>query len=130
MIMDTEIDIMKTAAIHKQKRKKGDTNDSTSQQYQKYNRRDYDKNYNQNYGNNYNSFKQSNNQNYQMYQTNQQVDINPPVIIDYSFILNTSTKLIKEYIINKIKSNQLKEEDFILPRETLYQLIIIIDKLI
>lgn len=56
---------------------------------------------------------------------NKQLDIK----IDYSFVFNTMFKLIKDYIINRLKSEDIKEEEFILPHEITYQLIIIIDKL-
>lgn len=48
---------------------------------------------------------------------------------DYAFIFNTFAKMIKEYIIQKVQNENPKEEEFIVPRETIYQLIIIIDKL-
>jgi hypothetical protein len=53
----------------------------------------------------------------------------PPVKIDYSFIFNSFGKIVKEYIVNKIKNENPREEDFIVPSETLYQLIIIVDRL-
>ena len=49
--------------------------------------------------------------------------------IDYSFVFNAMFKLIKEYITNRTKLEAIKEEEFILAHETIYQLIIIIEKL-
>jgi hypothetical protein len=61
---------------------------------------------------------------------NKYADVNrPPVKIDYSFIFNSFAKIVKEYIVNKIKKDNPPEEEFVIPRETLYQLIIIIDRL-
>jgi hypothetical protein len=51
------------------------------------------------------------------------------VKIDYSFIFNTTLKVIKDYISDKIIRLETNEDEFILPRETIYQLIIVIDKL-
>jgi len=49
--------------------------------------------------------------------------------IDYSFVFNAMYKLIKDYVTDRIKSEEIREEEFILPHEITYQLIIIIDKL-
>jgi hypothetical protein len=63
-------------------------------------------------------------------QINVQQNINKiPAKIDYSFIFNLFFKIIKEYIVQKINLNNPKEEEFIIPKETTYQMIIIIDKL-
>jgi hypothetical protein len=48
---------------------------------------------------------------------------------DYGFVFESWTKLIKEYIQDRIKQEKLREDLFVFPRETLYQLIIVIDKL-
>ena len=48
---------------------------------------------------------------------------------DYSFVFQSYIKLIKEYITEKIKNNYLKEKEFSIPKETIYQMIMIIDKL-
>jgi hypothetical protein len=54
---------------------------------------------------------------------------NNPIKIDYSFIFNSVVKIVKEYIATKIKSENPAEEEFLLPHEIIYQLIVIIDKL-
>lgn len=62
--------------------------------------------------------------------TNKYADVNrPPVKIDYSFIFNSFAKIVKEYIVDKIKKDNPSEDDFVIPKETIYQLIIIIDRL-
>ena len=48
---------------------------------------------------------------------------------DYSFVFQSYMKLIKEYITEKIRNDHLKEKEFIIPKETIYQMIMIIDKL-
>jgi hypothetical protein len=49
--------------------------------------------------------------------------------VDYSFVFDSYYKLIKNYIKDRIIKERLKESDIALPKETQYQLIIIIDKL-
>ena len=49
--------------------------------------------------------------------------------LDYSFIFNFYLKVIKEYVKKKITNEKLPEEQIVLPKETIYQLIIVIDKM-
>ena len=49
--------------------------------------------------------------------------------LDYEFITNFFVELIKKYIINYIKKNKISEKEISLPKETQYQLIMIIDKI-
>lgn len=49
--------------------------------------------------------------------------------IDYSFIFNFYLKAIKEYVKKKIINEKLPEDQIVLPKETIYQLIIVIDKI-
>ena len=51
------------------------------------------------------------------------------VKIDYSFIFKYYAKFLKKYITNRIKQDKIKEEDVMLPKETIYQMIMIIDKI-
>ena len=49
--------------------------------------------------------------------------------IDYSFLFSFYLNIIKEFITNKIKSEKIEEKQVTLPKETIYQIIIMIDKL-
>ena len=49
--------------------------------------------------------------------------------LDYSFIFNFYLKSIKEYIKNKIIKEKIPDTQINLPKETIYQLIIVIDKM-
>jgi hypothetical protein len=49
--------------------------------------------------------------------------------VDYGFVFESYYKLLKDYIKTRIGKEKLKENEFIIPKETQYQLIIIIDKL-
>ena len=104
----------------------------------------YDNNYSYgNYGDNYNSRKEQKRGKFQK-NTKQTIKsrrdqsrdtqeyfeaAKPEIKIDYSFVFNAMYKLIKDYITDRIKSEEISEEEFILPHEITYQLIIIIDKL-
>ena len=48
--------------------------------------------------------------------------------IDYSFLFSFYLNLIKEFITKKIKSEKIPEKQVRLPKETIYQIIIMIDK--
>ena len=52
-----------------------------------------------------------------------------PKDFDYSFVINFYLKTIKEYITNKIKQENIKEKFVMLPKETIYQIIVMIEKL-
>ena len=49
--------------------------------------------------------------------------------LDYEFLLNFFVDLMKKYIINYIKKNKILENEISLPKETQFQLIMIIDKI-
>ena len=49
--------------------------------------------------------------------------------LDYEFLLNFFVDLFKKYIINYIKKNKILENEISLPKETQFQLIMIIDKI-
>lgn len=49
--------------------------------------------------------------------------------IDYKFIFTFYKKLIKKAITSRIKKDEIPEEEVKLPRETIFQMIIIIDKI-
>jgi hypothetical protein len=49
--------------------------------------------------------------------------------IDYGFVFECYYKILKDYIKARLAKEKLKENDFVIPKETQYQLIIIIDKL-
>ena len=49
--------------------------------------------------------------------------------LDYEFIFQYYLTLIKEYITNRIKIREVDEEEIKLPKETIYQLIMIINKI-
>jgi hypothetical protein len=70
-----------------------------------------------------------NSQVYQVQPPSKQNNTINPIKIDYSFIFNSVVKIIKEFITIKIKNENPAEEEFILPQEIIYQLIVIIDKL-
>ena len=53
----------------------------------------------------------------------------PTRSLDYSFIFNFYLKSIKEYIKNKIIKEKIPDTQINLPKETIYQLIIVIDKM-
>ena len=53
----------------------------------------------------------------------------PTRSLDYSFIFNFYLKSIKEYIKNKIIKEKIPDTQINLPKETRYQLIIVIDKM-
>ena len=48
---------------------------------------------------------------------------------DFSFVINLYLKIIKEYITNKIKHENIKAKFVMLPKETTYQIIVMIEKL-
>ena len=48
--------------------------------------------------------------------------------VDYSFLFSFYLNIIKEFITNKIKSEKIPEKQVRLPKETIYQIIIMIDK--
>ena len=49
--------------------------------------------------------------------------------IDYLFLFSFYLNIIKEFIINKIKSEKIQDKLVTLPKETIYQIIVMIDKL-
>ena len=49
--------------------------------------------------------------------------------LDYEFITNFFVELMKKYIINYININKIPQKEISLPKETQYQLIIIIDQI-
>ena len=49
--------------------------------------------------------------------------------LDYDFLTNFFVELIKKFIINYIKKNKISEKEISLPKETQYQLIMVIDKI-
>ena len=49
--------------------------------------------------------------------------------IDYKFIFTFYKKLIKKAITSRIKKDEIPEEEVKLPRDTIFQMIIIIDKI-
>ena len=49
--------------------------------------------------------------------------------LDYEFLTNFFIELLKKYIINYIKKNKISENEVSLPKETQYQLIMVIDKI-
>ena len=49
--------------------------------------------------------------------------------LDYEFLTNFFLELIKKYIINYINKNKIADKEISLPKETQYQLIMIIDKI-
>lgn len=87
-------------------------------------------NYDNNYNNNHESNKRNNNNNNNNNKLNEQIsttkNIDPQEV---SSIFNIYCITMKQYICDKIKKDNLKEEEFVIPKETLYQLIMIIDKL-
>ena len=48
--------------------------------------------------------------------------------IDYSFLFSFYLNIIKEFITNKIKTEKIEEKQVSLPKETIYQIIVMIDK--
>ena len=103
----------------------------------KYNRRD-NRNYyyidnnhgNRYYKNNYygNSDYMKEENNTGKYYKNKEGDSKFKKIIDYSILFTFYLNLIKEYITNKIITEKIEEKQVSLPKETIYQIIIMIDK--
>ena len=116
--------------------RRGDNRDSQTYQVVNYdynNNNSSNNNNNNNYNNSYNEPNYSNEPSYSnksqksQHQQQSKSISSKPVKIDYSFIFSTCAKIIKEHIIERLKGES--EEDFIIPKETLFQLIIIVDKL-
>lgn len=61
--------------------------------------------------------------------TKTKTKLSSPVFINHSFVLQFYIDLIKSYLIGKIQEENIYESEFILSKETIYQLIVIIDKL-
>ena len=81
-----------------------------------------------------NDYEYNNNNNNNYYHNNRKHNkkgnIQQPQQYDYAFKFNHFVKLTKDYILNqKIKCDKVVESDFIIPKETQYQMIIIIDKI-
>lgn len=49
--------------------------------------------------------------------------------LDYEFLINFFLELIKKYIIKNINKNKISDKEISLPKETQYQIIMIIDKI-
>ena len=74
--------------------------------------------YSYNKGNHYNNYKENDNYNKNKYNKD----------IDYSFLFSFYLDLIKKFIKEKIISEKINEKSVNLPKETIYQIIIMIDK--
>ena len=81
------------------------------------------KNANESY-NYYNKYEQNSYK--RKYHNNRKVNIKK--IIDYSFLFSCYLNIIKEFITNKIITEKIEEKQVSLPKETKYQIIIMIDK--
>lgn len=75
-----------------------------------------------------------NNSNENSYQANNILNSNSNMLtmdpnVDYKFVLKNWVLGIREYLKEKITNEKLSENEFILPAETIYQMIVIIDRL-
>ena len=102
---------------------KEDKKEDQQQQQQQQQQQSYKKNKQSYNNNNSNSNNNNNNNDKPQKQKKQQIEL------DYSFLFSFYVKALKNIIKNKIISESINEPQVTLPKETIYQLIIIIDKL-